>query len=145
MPVVSLRSCRAKVPAQEARCSQLGSLLASSLLPHIPQCDCPCFQLAAMPPFSSPQRLSVRKSPRGSLLASPTPGTLHPHPSFPGVGSEFEIQSVSSGESGNKGKESHFLSRGRKEAEIQPASHPERAARLSEGLQGCPWCPPILP
>lgn len=29
-----------------------------------------------------------------------------------------------SGESGNKGKESHFLSRGRKEAEIQPASQP---------------------
>lgn len=52
-------------------------------------------------------------------------------------------------ESGNKGKESHFLLRGRKEAEIQPATQPRFRLQLRagvgladrEGLQGWGWSP----
>lgn len=43
-----------------------------------------------------------------------------------------------SGESGNKAKESHFLLRGRKEAEIQPAAHPAgEAAARGRAARGC--------
>lgn len=58
----------------------------------------------------------VRKLPVGHPEDSPPPSFL---PQRVNLRSSWV-----SGESGNKGKESHFLSRGRKEAEIQPASHP---------------------
>lgn len=57
-----------------------------------------------------------------------------PPPSFlPRRANQTPRSSWVSGESGNKGKESHFLSRGRKEAESRPASQPGPALGCS------PW------
>lgn len=64
----------------------------------------------------------VRKLPAGQPPSQPHPGDPPP-PSFLPQRVTLRSSWVSR-ESGNKGKESHFLSRGRKEAAIQPASHP---------------------
>lgn len=63
----------------------------------------------------------VRKLPVGQPPSQLHPGDPPP-PSFLPQRVNLRSSWVSR-ESGNKGKESHFLSRGRKEAEIQPASH----------------------
>lgn len=67
-----------------------------------------------------------------------------PPPSFlPRRANQTPRSSWVSGESGNKGKESHFLSRGRKEAESQPgrpASQPAPALGCSPWERMC-WPP----
>lgn len=90
-----------------------------------------CWRFALVPlPLSSPRRGWGL----GEHCMTTSQQTHHPHPSSPGGQiRQTPRSSWVSGESGNKGKESHFLSRGRKEAESRPASQPGPALGCS------PW------
>ena len=94
------------------------------------------------------ERGCLRKLPAGQPPSQPSPGDPRPPPFLP---QRTNVRSSwVSGESRNKGKESHFLLRGRKEAEIQPPTQPgfrlqpRAGAGLAdlEGLQGWSIPPP---
>lgn len=109
------------------------------------------FPLVPLPQGPLWNGVHVRRLPVGQPPSQPYPGDPPPPFSLPQRANQSS--SWVSRESGNKGKESHFLSRGRKEAEMQPVSHPVRlraAVRAGTGrLAGggsprAPSRPPIL-
>lgn len=112
------------------------------------------FPLVPLPQGPLWNGVHVRRLPVGQPPSQPYPGDPPPPFSLPQRANQRS--SWVSRESGNKGKESHFLSRGRKEAEMQPVSHPVRlrgfglqsgqgqAGWRGEGLQELLAGPPIL-
>ena len=77
------------------------------------------------------ERGCMRKLPAGQPPSQPSPGDHRP-PSFLPQRTNVRSSWVS-GESRNKGKESHFLLRGRKEAEIQPPTQPALGCSPAQG------------
>lgn len=123
----------------EARCSQLGS--------HTRPCRCQAALGISGWGFSKPCQKSLLALPSGptgpeftlewgKVLYDNFPADPPPPSFLPRRANQTLRSSWVSGESGNKGKESHFLSRGRKEVESRPVSQPESALGRLQSLGG---------